>query len=119
MGNPAGIWAQRVNGNGHAPPTHIREAPSAFFLAQNFPNPFNPSTKIAFGIKDPVHVALNIYDVTGRLVRVLVDDRLEAGYYEETWDGRDDSGHPVSSGVYFCKLKAGLFKKNMKIVLLR
>lgn len=93
--------------------------PAANFLGQNYPNPFNPATTISFGLNGPGKVSLRIYDAAGRLVRVLVDEYRPAGLYEEIWDGADDAGHSVSSGIYFCSLKAGDFEDTRKMVLLR
>ncbi len=93
--------------------------PAANFLGQNYPNPFNPATKVGFGLSGPGKVSLRIYDAAGRLVRVLVDEYRPAGLYEEIWDGADDAGHSVSSGIYFCSLKVGDFEDTRKMVLLR
>ncbi|MGD1047742.1 MAG: FlgD immunoglobulin-like domain containing protein [Candidatus Krumholzibacteriaceae bacterium] len=95
------------------------EAPRATYLAQNFPNPFNPATKITFGLKGPGGVSLRIYDATGRLVRVLVKGDLSAGRYAEPWDGKDNGGRAVASGIYFYRLDAGTFTQTRKMVLLR
>ncbi|UCF04079.1 MAG: T9SS type A sorting domain-containing protein [bacterium] len=95
------------------------EVPTVFFLAQNFPNPFNPATTIHFGLAHPEHVSLRIYDASGRLVRVLIDDYRTAHRYGVTWDGCDDAGRRVTSGVYFYTLNAGGFEKTRKTVLLR
>jgi len=91
----------------------------AKYLSQNHPNPFNPSTTIAFGLDEPADVSLVIYDAAGRLVRTLVDRRYEAGRFEEVWDGRDVSGTAVASGVYFYRLEAGPFSRTRKMVLLK
>jgi hypothetical protein len=96
-----------------------RETPTATFLAQNFPNPFNPSTKIVFGLKEPEFVSLKVFDAAGRLVRVLVEADRAAGVYEVFWNGRDDRGAQMSSGLYFCRLKAGSFTSLRKMVLLK
>ena len=94
-------------------------APAASFLAQNFPNPFNPSTRIAFGLAAPADVSLRIYDAAGRLVRVLAEDARPAGNYSELWDGRDSGGRAVASGIYFYRLQAGAFAETRKMALLR
>jgi hypothetical protein len=94
-------------------------APDTYFLSQNQPNPFNPMTTVRFGIAEPTHVTLSIYDTSGRLVRVLIDGRRPANRYETIWDGCDASGRQVASGVYFYKLKAGEFIQSKKMVLLR
>jgi hypothetical protein len=95
------------------------KAPAASFLAQNFPNPFNPTTRIAFGLAAPGNVSLRIYDAAGRLVRVLVEGERSAGHYAELWDGRDSSGRAVASGIYFYRLRAGSFSETRKMALLR
>jgi len=93
--------------------------PRTFFLAQNVPNPFNPATTISFGLAEAAHVRLSVYDVSGRLVQVLVDEHRAANRYEVTWDGRDTAGRQTASGVYFYKLVAGSFVKTRKMVLLQ
>ncbi len=79
-------------------------SPNNFVLRQNVPNPFNPTTHIAFELKNPGHVRLRIYDVAGRLVRNLIDERVTAGRHTRPWAGLNDEGQTVSSGVYFYRL---------------
>jgi hypothetical protein len=93
--------------------------PRKFRLDQNFPNPFNPSATIKFEIARPVHVKLKIYDIKGRLVRTLVDEPRKPNLYRVIWDGTNESGARVASGVYFCRLQAGDFDKTNKMVLLK
>ncbi|NIO29505.1 MAG: S8 family serine peptidase [Candidatus Latescibacteria bacterium] len=88
-------------------------------LEQNYPNPFNPSTNIVFSIVRTGHVSLKIYDVSGRLVRVLVNEEREAGRHKELWDGKDNNARHVASGVYFCRFQAGTYMEIQKMVLLR
>lgn len=95
------------------------ETPPALFLAQNFPNPFNPSTTIRFGLSQPGSAAVRIYDAGGSLVATLIDGSLDGGAHEIRWNGTDDSGDPVSSGVYFCRLSAGGEVLTAKLVLLK
>jgi predicted lipoprotein with Yx(FWY)xxD motif len=95
------------------------KAPAASYLAQNFPNPFNPTTRIAFGLGAPADVSLRIYDAAGRLVRVLAEGARPAGNYAELWDGRDSGGRAVASGIYFYRLQAGAFSETRKMTLLR
>jgi outer membrane protein assembly factor BamB len=90
-----------------------------FSLGQCYPNPFNPSTTIGFTLGEAARVRLSIYDVSGRLVRELLDDRRGAGLHSEIWDGTDHAGRGVSSGVYFYRLEAGQFIETKKMVLLR
>ena len=89
------------------------------YLRQNVPNPFNPSTAIAFGLKRSSHVSLKIYDLAGRLVRILAEEDRPAGDYTENWDGRDGSGHPAASGVYFYQLETGTTVLSKRMTLLR
>jgi predicted outer membrane repeat protein len=88
-------------------------------LEQNFPNPFNPQTTIAFSIKKASNVRLAIYDVTGSRVKDLVDEKRVPGAYRVIWDGRNQSGNQVASGVYFYKLTAGDFTSAKKMVVLK
>jgi serine protease AprX len=90
-----------------------------FELAQAFPNPFNPSTTIQFTVAEPTHVALAVYDVAGRTVKTLVDESKTADVYHVTWDGTDERGHRVASGVYFYRMNAGDFTQTRKMVLLK
>ncbi|HKW12846.1 MAG TPA: T9SS type A sorting domain-containing protein [Candidatus Krumholzibacteria bacterium] len=88
-------------------------------LSQNYPNPFNPQTSIAFTIKDRGAVSLKVYNVNGELVRTLANDSRAAGSYTLVWDGHNDAGQPVSSGVYFYKLVTNNFSQTKKMVLLK
>jgi hypothetical protein len=93
--------------------------PDKFSLLQNYPNPFNPATVVKFEIVQPAKVSLKIYNILGRLVRVLVDEEKSAGTYTTYWDGNDQNGQPVSSGIYFYKLDAGNFSEVKKMVLIK
>jgi hypothetical protein len=88
-------------------------------LAQNTPNPFNPTTLIRYELSDREHVTLSVYDAGGTLVRRLVDEFRPVGRSEVVWDGRNDAGTPVGSGVYFYRLDAGKFTESRKMVLLK
>lgn len=76
-------------------------------LLGNYPNPFNPSTEIAFEMARPDHARLNVYDIAGNLVRTLVDGPREAGRHTVTWNGRDNSGGMAAAGVYLYRFEAG------------
>jgi hypothetical protein len=93
--------------------------PDAAFLSQNFPNPFNPATIIAYGLNRRGPVSLRIYDTAGRLVATLVDQEQPAGRHEAVWTGSDGAGNSVASGVYFYRLVTGDFIWTKKMVLLR
>jgi hypothetical protein len=93
--------------------------PKAYRLAQNYPNPFNPSTTIKYDMKDKGLVTVRIYDVAGRLVRTLVNETKDAGAYSAVWDGRNNIGADVASGIYFYKMDTAGFVATKKLVLLR
>ena len=93
--------------------------PEKTALYQNYPNPFNPATVIRYDLAAAAKIDLRVYDVTGALVRVLEDTRRGPGRYEASWDGRDDNGTPVSSGVYFYRLTAGYSVMTRKMLLLK
>ncbi len=94
--------------------------PKAFALGQNVPNPFNPSTTIYFDVPGGGgNVSIRVFDVSGRLVRALVDGRQPAGSKSVTWSGTNDRGQRVSSGIYFYRMTAPGFTQTRKMVLLR
>lgn len=88
-------------------------------LYQNLPNPFNPATTISFTLPNRVQTRLSIYNIAGKQVARLVDQVVEAGFTEITWNGRDDRGNPVSSGGYFYRLTAGKRTLEKKMLLLK
>ena len=90
-----------------------------FALFTNYPNPFNPSTTIRFGLPESGAVSLTIYDVNGRLVRTLVSSYLAAGMHEVVWGARDDAGRAVANGVYVYRLNAGEDVAVRRMVLVR
>jgi hypothetical protein len=99
--------------------TEVDEVPAVNSLSQNFPNPFNPTTKIKFGLRAKGHVSIKIYDVAGRLVKTLVNEVREAGYHDVTWDGTNNRNTKVASGVYFYKMSTADYWKTNKMVLMR
>ncbi|MHB9031247.1 MAG: FlgD immunoglobulin-like domain containing protein, partial [Candidatus Latescibacterota bacterium] len=80
--------------------------PESFRLGRNYPNPFNPDTVIPFDLPHDSRVVMNVYSISGQLVRKLEGGRLAAGSHSVVWDGRDDEGKVVSSGVYLYTLRA-------------
>jgi hypothetical protein len=88
-------------------------------LGRNYPNPFNPSTSIAYEITEPGHVQLNIYNIKGELIRTLVDAPQTAQSYTVTWDGTDNVGNPISSGVYFYQMQSGKNTSTRKMLLMK
>ncbi|HSD62154.1 MAG TPA: C25 family cysteine peptidase [Ignavibacteriaceae bacterium] len=93
--------------------------PNKYSLAQNYPNPFNPSTRIRYTLPDAGHVTLKIYRIDGQLVKTIQDDFQPAGVYEKVWDGRNEHGTIVSSGVYFYRLASNDFVQVKKMILLK
>lgn len=90
-----------------------------YALEQNHPNPFNPTTTIRFTLVSRERTTLLVLDAAGRRVRTLLDEVRSPGSQAVEWDGRDDAGVTVSSGVYFCRLQAGKFSDSKKMVLLK
>ncbi len=88
-------------------------------LLENYPNPFRRFTIINYQLPKPGRTTLRVYDLCGRLVRTLVDDEHEPGFYTVIWDGRNSSGAEVCNGVYFCGLQAGEFETVKSVVILR
>ena len=98
----------------------LAAVPLANLLSQNYPNPFNPETTIRYDLSSDAIVSLTIYNITGQVVRKLVDgESLAAGQYQAVWDGRNESGVGVASGMYFYLLHAGDYVAKRKMVLLR
>lgn len=94
--------------------------PQQFRLGQNFPNPFNPTTTIAYEVPKPgSRVEVVVFDVTGRRVAVLVNDHKDPGFYSLSWDGRNRNGESLASGVYFLRMRAGQFVDTKKLLLLK
>jgi flagellar hook assembly protein FlgD len=83
------------------------------------PNPFNPSTTIAFTLQAAGRARLVVFDAAGRQVRTLVDETRPAGRHEVRWDGVDDRGRQVSSGVHFCRMEAGSFRDTKRMTLVQ
>jgi hypothetical protein len=111
------------------------QKPSIFALSQNYPNPFNPVTKIHYVVggrqtkaadsgrptadNSSTHTTLEIYNILGQKVRTLVDEPKGVGNHEVIWDGKDDKGKDVASGIYFYQLTAGDYKETKKMTLIR
>lgn len=98
----------------------LAAVPLANSLSQNYPNPFNPETTIRYDLSSDAIVSLAVYNIAGQVVRKLVDgESLAAGQYQAVWDGRNESGTSVASGMYFYLLRAGDYVAKRKMVLLR
>lgn len=93
--------------------------PDGFYVYQNYPNPFNPSTTIRYSISKPDNVIINIYDINGSLISTLLNSKQNTGVHEVSWNGVNNDGMPVVSGVYLYKVQAGNSSKISKMILLR
>lgn len=93
--------------------------PATYALYQNYPNPFNPSTTLRFDLPMATDVRIVVYDLLGREVVRLVDQRLEAGYHQLVWNGRDRSGRELPTGMYIVLMNTPEFTKSVKMVLLK
>jgi len=101
-------------------PTAVSSGPRyANALAQNFPNPFNPSTTVRFQVAQRALVQIHVYDVRGALVEVLGDAQWSPGWHEVRWDGHNRDGERVASGIYFCRMVAPGFSQTRKMVVLK
>jgi hypothetical protein len=115
-GNPA---AQVINRT-----VSVKIIPTTYRLLQNYPNPFNPETWIPFELPQEASVAIKVYDMSGRLVRSLsLGKKLAGSYLTRTqaayWDGRNELGERVVSGVYYYQLQAGTYSAIKKMVILK
>jgi len=93
--------------------------PESFELGQNNPNPFNPSTAIDFALPKSANVKVEIFNILGQKVKTLVDEYLSAGYKKVTWDGTDNTGKTVASGVYLYRMTADDFSATKKMMLMK
>ncbi|MFQ5822562.1 MAG: PQQ-dependent sugar dehydrogenase [bacterium] len=105
-----------------SPPTDVQDddvvnIPDTFSLEQNYPNPFNPETLISYQLAVVSDVELTIYNFLGQKIRTLVYERQRTGTYKVYWDGRNDAGVQVSSGVYLYRLRVGRFVQTRKMIL--
>ncbi len=119
MGNRNG-WVECISGG-----TYIVSAmtpvvlPNEFVLNPAYPNPFNPNTTISYSLPTASEVKLTVYDVTGRFIRELVNDRQSAGHYQVNWQGDNSAGLPVTTGVYFVSLQTPVSHLTQKVLLMK
>lgn len=118
-----GIYVSQLLIDENGKPVSVKEEPVVFpvgfELHQNFPNPFNPETRIGFHLDNERHVSLRVYEVSGRLVKTLADGVFPAGDHEMTWNGQDARGVAMASGVYFFELVAGNERQMRKMAVVR
>ena len=95
------------------------QLPKTYAIHQNYPNPFNPITTLRYGLPEDAMVNITIYDMMGRIVSTLVNENQSSGYKTLQWNATNDSGQPVSAGVYLYAIKAGHFAQTKKMILLK
>jgi len=98
---------------------NVSQMPRSFGINQNYPNPFNPVTSIEYQLPRRCFVTITIYNIVGQKVHTLVDEVKDAGFYESIWNGKNDLGISVSSGIYLYHINAGEFRKTRKLILHR
>ena len=108
-----------MNGTTDVDDDPLGTLPGDFALHPNRPNPFNPSTAIRYDLPEQARVEITVYNMIGQVVRTLVDRHVSPGQHEVIWDGCDDTGHPVSSGLYLYRMTAGDFTQSRKMLLLK
>lgn len=95
------------------------ELPKHCSLSSNYPNPFNPATTISYSLPEKENVNISVYNINGKLVQILVNACKEAGSHNAIWNGKDQSGNTVSSGVYFYRINAGNFSETKRMLLVK
>jgi len=124
---PGGTWSNMPSNGGentgggkpNAGDSVSENLPKVYALGQNCPNPFNQGAKIDYALPKPSKVSLKIYSVTGQVVRTLIDEKQRPGYYAARWDGKNDFGKRVASGIYLYRMEAGDFTKTNKMIVVR
>jgi hypothetical protein len=91
----------------------------AFSLFQNYPNPFNPATTIKYHLPKSAYTTLKVYNTMGEKINTLVEERQVSGEYTINWDGKDNRGRAVASGIYILELQSGRFKQSRRMILLK
>ncbi|MBN1479065.1 T9SS C-terminal target domain-containing protein [candidate division KSB1 bacterium] len=132
LGDPTGEWVQGQANPGQAdlvsnpgdPNSTVGVAFAAYgvpssFTLQNYPNPFNPLTNITFTIPSHTNVTLTIYNSLGEPIRELVNQKLQPGHYEIAWDGQNETGELMSSGVYLARLQSENIQKTIRMLLIK
>ena len=98
---------------------NLKNQPGRFELLQNYPNPFNPETEIIYQLPAEAFVRMNVYNVQGQLIKKLVEGRHARGMWQVRWDGQNEQGAQMPSGVYYYQLLAGDFVETRKMLLMR
>ena len=115
----AGADGSLVNVVARTTTSDVKVIPGEFALQQNFPNPFNPSTEIRYDLPDEGFVNLVVYNMVGQKVRTLRSETMQPGYHSMVWDGRNDVGSQVATGMYFYSIHTGSFQATKKMLFLK
>ena len=115
----AGADGSLVNVVARTTTSDVKVIPGEFALQQNFPNPFNPSTEIRYDLPDEGFVNLVVYNMVGQKVRTLRSETMQPGYHSMVWDGRNDVGSQVATGMYFYSIQTGSFQATKKMLFLK
>ena len=110
------IWLEN---NSPVPIVEPQLRPTEFQLEQNYPNPFNPETIIRYHLQKTGFVSLEIYNAVGQKVKTLINSEKSVGEHQVDWNGTNEQGKPVSSGIYLYQLKSGNQLQTRKMVLIR
>ena len=97
----------------------ISELPFATYLYPNYPNPFNPSTNISFNLSEEGNITIDIFNIKGQKIKNMVNDKLGVGKHTVTWDGTDNNGNHLSSGIYLYQMKTDTYISMRKMLLLK
>jgi hypothetical protein len=116
---PGGEIRGQIDGFETLAITGVPEVPSSFFITQNAPNPFNPATTIRFHLPVPGDTELAVYNLNGQRIRTLVSGHQVGGDHEAVWQGNDDAGRLMPSGVYVARLRAGQYTDSQKLTLVK
>jgi len=97
----------------------VSTIPKTFALKQNYPNPFNPVTTIKYQIPAESRVVLSVYNILGQRIKTILNDVQPAGYYTVQWNGRDETGNQVASGIYFYRIQADGYVNTCKMLFMK
>lgn len=98
---------------------NVTPIPDQYMLSQNYPNPFNPATTLEYDLPEEAEVNITVYSILGQRIKTLINEKKQAGHYQLTWDGTDESNHKVPSGIYLVRMDAGEFSAIRKITMMR
>ena len=99
--------------------TETSVIPDGLIVMQNYPNPFSHTTEIYYGLPNRDYVTIEVYNLSGQKIRTLIAQNQQAGYHTVVWDGRDETGQEVSSGIFSCKVKTGKYIMTRKMILMK